>query len=95
MSKTVYAEKVYRVFSELGKGEYLEVGPWPDAPDCLSLRTVDKKSQEWFGNFDMSMSPEFAKKLGEALISAAEDMRLEMLQNGKTLPQMAPYDGPV
>jgi len=74
MSKEVYAEKVYRVFAELGHGEYLEVGPWPDAPDCLSLRTVDKKSQDWFGNFDMSMSADFARKLGAALLAAADDL---------------------
>lgn len=69
MSKTPI-EIVWRVWEEK-EGVFLEVGEWSENPDCLCIRTTTPESVEWFGQWDMSMAPEFAKALGEALVAAA------------------------
>lgn len=72
---TVETETLLRVYAEDGKGACLEIGEWPDAPGFLELRTPNPTSKEWFGEMGMSMSPDFAAALGQALIRAAAEMK--------------------
>jgi hypothetical protein len=67
------SELIRRIYPESADGAHFEVGPWPDAPDCVELRTVDKKSIDYFGQINISMAPDVAKAVGEALIAAAAE----------------------
>ena len=51
----------------------LEIGDYVEAPHCVELRTVDAKSIEWFGKVSVTMQPEYAEALGNALIAAAKE----------------------
>jgi hypothetical protein len=73
MSNKAAVEVVRRVWNTDEGSVCIEVGEWPDSPDYLELRTVSDKSIEWFGALNISMPPEFAKALGEALIAAAAE----------------------
>jgi hypothetical protein len=62
---------IRRVFDEEGR-HFIEVGPWPDAPDVLELRTVDGEySAEHWGRVNVTLSPAMAAELGRALLAAA------------------------
>ena len=64
---------IRRVFDESGK-HFVEVGPFPDDPECVELRTVPGEgSDEWFGKLSLCMPPRLALELGRALIDAASD----------------------
>lgn len=60
-------EPLWRVWTE---GRFLEVGDF-EVPDYVELRSVGEKNEEWFGRIRVSMTPEFAEQLGNALIAAA------------------------
>jgi hypothetical protein len=51
---------------------FIEVGEWPDSPDCLELRTTGE-SIGYFGKLNLTLSPDAARQLGHALIDAAEE----------------------
>jgi len=56
-------------------GNYITIRPWADAPDsAVSMQTVGKKNQEYFGLFEVAMSPKMAKELGRSLIVCAEEI---------------------
>ena len=62
---------IRRVFDESGR-YFLEIGPWPDSPDVLELRTVEGKySAENWGQLNVTLSPALAAELGRALLAAA------------------------
>jgi hypothetical protein len=62
---------IRRVFDEGGE-HFIEVGPWPDAPDVLELRTVEGKySAEHWGPLNVTLSPAMAAELGRALLAAS------------------------
>ena len=62
---------IRRVFDEDGK-HFIEVGPWPESPDVMELRTVDGEySAEHWGQINITLSPAMAAELGRALIAAA------------------------
>lgn len=64
---------IRRVFDEDGR-YFIEVGPWPDSPDCVELRTVPGEySAEFYGPLNISLTPKLAAELGRALIAAAGD----------------------
>ena len=68
---------IYRVFPEHSNGNFIEIGPAPDAlHDALELRTTGN-SCDWFGNINIIMDANFAKELGEALIQAANNFHRE------------------
>jgi hypothetical protein len=68
-------EVVRRVYVEGERGIYLEVGPWPEVPGYLCITADGEKNEEWFGKFTpYSMTPEFARALGEALIASANEL---------------------
>ena len=73
MSK-VWIETIRRVGGEEG---FLEIGPHPDAPrEFLELRTVPgAQSEEYYGPLNLSLSPDLARHLGQALIAAADEMQ--------------------
>lgn len=53
-----------------GEGVFMELGEYADAPEVLELRTVRKEDKEWFGELNLTLQPEFAIDLGQALIAA-------------------------
>lgn len=62
---------IRRVFDESGR-YFLEIGPWPDSPDVLELRTVEGKySAENWGQLNVTLSTAMAAELGRALLAAA------------------------
>ena len=68
---TPSTDVIRRVFDEDGRN-FIEVGPWPDAPDVLELRTVaGQYSAEHWGRVNVTLSPAMAAELGRALLAAA------------------------
>lgn len=65
---------IRRVFDE--EGNFIEVGPWPDAPEnTLELRTInDDNSDGFFGKVNVTLNPHHAHALGKALVAAAEEI---------------------
>lgn len=70
---TIEVETVRRVFAH-NEEAFLEVGTWPESPDCLELRATDSESANFFGNVSLIMSPEFARALGNVLLQSANEM---------------------
>lgn len=66
---------IRRVWVE-NEDAHLEIRPFPDAPDtALEITTASHAgSKSWFGDICITMSPEYAKELGKALIAAADEM---------------------
>lgn len=62
-------EILYRVHLP-SEGVFLEIGDYSEAPQVLEIRTTDKMSKEWFGSISLTLQPEFAIDLGNALIAA-------------------------
>ena len=68
---TPSTDVIRRVFDEEGRN-FLEVGPWPDSPDVVELRTVaGQHSAEYWGPVNVALSPAMAAELGRALLAAA------------------------
>ena len=67
MSQNV--ETIYRVHIH-SEGAFLEIGDFSPAPEVLELRSTDKSSKEWFGDISLTLQPEFAIDLGNALAAA-------------------------
>lgn len=64
-------EVIRRVFEEEGR-YFVEVGPHPDAPNILELRTVEGEySAEYWGELNLTLSPAMARELGKALLAAS------------------------
>ena len=78
MSQNV--ETIYRVHVP-SEGTFLEIGDYPEAPEALQLRTVREEDKEWFGELSLTLSPEFAIDLGQALIAAGH-AKLNQLKMG-------------
>lgn len=78
--KPVYTETIRRVYVE-GENKCLSVGPWSEVPDYLALYAEGKENRDWFGNVNLSMTSEYARKLGQALIAAADEHDREVAQN--------------
>ena len=78
MSQNV--ETIYRVHKPSG-GAFLEIGDYSHAPGVLELRSTDKTSEEWFGDISLTLQPEFAIDLGNALVSAGYN-KLAQLKTG-------------
>ena len=53
---------------------FLEVGEWPDAPDMVELRTVGPENRDYFGSINLSLTPEVAVALGEALVATGREL---------------------
>ena len=67
MSENV--ETLHRVHLP-SEGVFLEIGDHPEAPDVLQIRTIREENIEWFGVMRLTLSPEFAIDLGNALAAA-------------------------
>ena len=53
------------------KGSFLTIGPWADNPNFVCLQTAGKNNQDYFGKFEVIMSPKMARELGVALINCS------------------------
>jgi hypothetical protein len=74
MSDKFEVEKSTQLYVEGGKGAHIEIHPYPDSPETgIELHTPDEKSKEWFGAFDLVLSPEQARQLGKALVEFADE----------------------
>lgn len=80
MSQNV--ETIYRVHLP-EEGVFLEVGDYNDAPEVLQLRTVRGIDKEWFGDIALTLQPDFAIQLGNALVSAGYN-KLAQLKTGNS-----------
>lgn len=61
-------EKHLRVYNDK-EGVFIQVRPNPNAPeDLIQIETVDRTSQEWYGEFHFILNKEEAKLLAQALI---------------------------
>jgi hypothetical protein len=50
---------------------YIEIRPFPDAPECaLEMRVTGDISEQWFGKMAITMSKQYAVELGKALMAA-------------------------
>ena len=78
MSQNV--ETLHRVHLP-SEGVFLEIGDYSPAPEVLELRATDKTSKEWFGDISLTLQPEFAIGLGNALVSAGYN-KLAQLKAG-------------
>ena len=67
MSQNV--EILYRVHLP-SEGVFLEIGEYSEAPEVLELRTTNRMNKEWFGSINLTLQPEFAIDLGNALAAA-------------------------
>ena len=66
---------IRRVYAK-GEKAFLEVRPWPDAPDtAIELHSSGEVNEEYWGKFFLTLSKSDAQALGEALIAAANELR--------------------
>jgi hypothetical protein len=72
MSYPIATDIIRRIQNE--GGHTLDVRPWPDGPDFVCLMNSSDESAEWFGRIELSMEPEFARRLGRALIACADEL---------------------
>jgi hypothetical protein len=70
-----FTDVIRRVFTEDGSN-FIEIGPWPEVPDMIELRTVKGEfSADYFGNISIAMKKDFAEQLGMALLNSASEMK--------------------
>ena len=60
---------IRQVYDEAGS--FLTIGPWADSPDSVCFQTVGKNNQEYFGKFEVALTPKMARELGVALINCS------------------------
>ena len=60
---------IRQVYDEAGN--FLTIRPWADSPDSVCFQTVGKDNQEYFGKFEVAMTPKMARELGTALINCS------------------------
>lgn len=63
-------EVVRRVFDDKD-GYWLEVAGDADGLGCVRICAANADMKEYWGGIDFTMPPDFARKLGEALIACA------------------------
>ena len=73
-------ETIYRVHLP-EEGVFLEVGDYAEAPEVLEVRSVRGIDKEWFGEVALTLQPNFAIQLGNALVSAGYN-KLAQLKAG-------------
>lgn len=72
MKYPIVSDTIRRIQNEEGKT--IDVRPWPDAPEWVALIVEGKENEEWFGQVNIGMKPEFARLLGEALVKCANEL---------------------
>jgi hypothetical protein len=65
-------EIVRRIWDD-DEGVCFEIRPDQDGLDVIELHTSDAKSKEYYGAVRFTMDKDMARKIGEALIAAAND----------------------
>ena len=69
----IQVDTIYKVYVG-DTSAFLELGNDEDYPaSYLTLKTTEKASQDWFGQINITLTPEYAIALGETLIKAAKD----------------------
>lgn len=65
---------IIRVYDD-SEGTFIEIGPDGDGLGGIEVRTVDKNSREFFGEFRIVLSTkDFATKLAQAILELADYM---------------------
>jgi hypothetical protein len=67
-------ELIRRIYDD-NTGACIQVGPDGDALGLVQLRTPDSVSKENFGDVRLTLEPEMAVLVGNALLSAAADAK--------------------
>ena len=62
-------EVIRQVYDE--EGHFLTIRPWADGPNSVCFQTVGKDNQEYFGKFEVVVTPKMARELGTALINCS------------------------
>lgn len=68
-----YTTEIVRNIWDDSEGVALTVGPDGDSLGLIELRTHDEKAAEYYGKVRLTMKPEQAVKIGQALLDAAQD----------------------
>lgn len=64
---------IHQVYDE--NGHFLQVRPWVDDAGAVALQTINHKhSQEMFGLIELTMTPDFAREIAQALIRCADEV---------------------
>ncbi len=71
MSSPAALETIRRIWVDQ---HCFEVGEWTEGPDMVELRTESKSNVEYFGAINLSMEPNTARLLAQALIETAADI---------------------
>ncbi len=75
MSRNPLVETVKRVWVD-NERVFLEVRPYPEAPETsIEIATTTPQADQWFGKTSLTMSPEYARALGESLIAMADEFK--------------------
>jgi hypothetical protein len=67
-----FTDIIYRVYDDNGT-HFVEVGPWAEAMKTVELRTHGE-SAAYFGCIQLTLSPNHARQLAEALVQAADNV---------------------
>lgn len=73
MSSEKYQTEVIRRVYDNSNGQYVTVSPSADFGDGNIMLFVEKDQEEYFGSLRLDLSSEFMRKVGEALIAAADE----------------------
>jgi len=63
-------------------GVYIQVGPDADALDCVEIMTTNPLSREFYGDIRLTLQPEFAVALAEAILATAKDLTKPVIPTG-------------
>jgi len=69
-----YSLEIHRKVFDDKDGHFLTVLPSPDFPDGCVLLCAEPSEKEYFGDIRLDLPAAFMRKLGEALIAAANDV---------------------
>ena len=74
----MFGIEIFRSVFDDANGVAMEVGPDPDGLGCVRVYTRGPKNQEWFGNIDFSLNPDFALELAKAIEMTAIEVKSNM-----------------
>ena len=69
---TITTEVVRNIYND-DNGAFVSVSPAPDEGCGVQLRTIDKRSQEWYGTFNFSLPSNLAREVAKAILKAADE----------------------
>jgi len=74
MSKSDYVIEVVRKVYVDKEDVSIDVGPCPDFPGSVIIRTTDSASKEWFGEVRISHPAPYMRLLAQAILKTADEI---------------------